>query len=215
MSHPLRLFMARHGQTEGAREGRFCGDIDVPLNSQGLAMAEALGRHYAATPWQAIYSSPMDRARRTGGPLSARTSLPLQIENGLREIAYGAWEGLLEIDVKAKYAKEFMAWEQDPGRHAPPGGETGEAIAVRAMAAIDRIRARHPDGGNVMVVSHKATLRVLVCRLLGMDVNDFRRKVTQPPGTVTVVDFREGGPMLLALADVRHLPPELWPDLGS
>lgn len=215
MSQPLRLFMARHGQTEGAREGRFCGDLEVPLNTEGLAMAEALGRHYAATLWRAIYASPMGRARRTAEPLSTRTGLPLQIDDGLREIAYGAWEGLLEAEVNAKHPKEFMAWQQNPGRHAPPGGETGEEIAARAMAAIERIRAHHPEGGPVMLVSHKATIRILVCRLLDLDVNDFRRKVTQPPGTVTVIDLREEGPMLLALADVRHLPPELWPDLGS
>ncbi len=215
MSHPLRLFMARHGQTEGAREGRFCGAIDVPLNTEGLAMAEALGRHYAATPWQAIYASPLERARRTAEPLVTRTGLTLQIDDGLREIAYGEWEGLLEVEVQAKHPQEFTSWQANPALHAPPGGETGEQIATRAMAAIERIRARYPKGGNVMLVSHKATLRIVVCRMLGVPVNEFRRRVTQPPGTVTVVDLREGGPMLLALADVRHLPPELWPDIGS
>ena len=151
----------------------------------------------------------------TAEPLAVRTGLRLQIEDGLREIAYGAWEGLLEAEVQAMHPQEFHRWQANPALHAPPGGETGEQIATRAMAAIDRIRAQHPKGGNLMLVSHKATLRILVCRMLGIPVNEFRRRVTQPPGTVTVIDLREGGPMLLALADVRHLPPELWPDIGS
>jgi probable phosphoglycerate mutase len=215
MAQPLRLFMARHGQTEGARGGRFCGDIDVPLDAEGLEMAEAIGRHYGAKPWRALYSSPLSRACATAAPLVARTRLPLQIDDGLREIAYGAWEGLLEADAKAGHPEEFAAWQADPSCHAPPGGETGDAIATRALAAIDRIRSRHPEGGDVMLFSHKATLRILVCRFLGIPVSEFRRRVTQPPGTVTIVDLREGGPLLLALADVRHLPPRLWPELGS
>ncbi|MHB8420415.1 MAG: histidine phosphatase family protein [Myxococcales bacterium] len=213
MPNPLRLFLARHGQTLGAREGRFCGDLEVPLDAQGLAMAQALGRHYARLPWEALYSSPRQRARATAQPLVDRVGLSLRIEDDLREIAYGEWEGLLEAEVAAKYPREFQGWQADPAAKAPPGGETGLQIAERAVRAVEAIRARHPAGGNVMAFSHKATLRVLVCRLLGIDLSDFRRRVAQPPGTVTIVDFRDGGPMLLALADVRHLPPDEWPSL--
>jgi alpha-ribazole phosphatase len=215
MAGHLTIYFARHGQTEGAREGRFCGDVDVPLAEDGRAMAEAIARHYATTSWRAIYASPKQRARDTAEPLARRTGLPVRIDDDLREIAYGEWEGLREAEVAAKHPREFQAWQADPGEHAPPGGETGEAIATRVMRSVDAIRALHPEGGNVFVASHKATLRVLVCRLLGVPVTDFRRRVAQPPGTITVVDFRDGGPLLLALADVRHLPPELWPPMDG
>ncbi|HUB07706.1 MAG TPA: histidine phosphatase family protein [Myxococcales bacterium] len=215
MASHLRLYFARHGQTEGAREGRFCGDIDVPLEPSGHAMAQALARHYATTEWRAIYASPRQRARDTAQPLADRVGLPLQIDDDLREISYGAWEGLREAEVAATQPAAFQAWQADPGHRAPPGGETGFAIAERALRAVDAVRARFPEGGNVCVVSHKATIRVLVCALFGIPVTEFRRKIAAPPGTVTIVDFRDGGPMLLALADARHLPPELQPPLDG
>ncbi len=215
MASHLRLYLARHGQTAGAREGRFCGDVDVPLEESGHAMAQAIARHYATTDWRAIYASPRQRARDTAQPLADRVGLSLRIDDDLREISYGAWEGLREADVAATQPALFRAWQADPGHRTPPGGETGFAIAERAMRAVDAIRASHPEGGNVFVVSHKATVRVLVCALFGIPIPDFRRKIACPPGSVTVVDFRDGGPMLLALADVRHLPPELQPALDG
>jgi probable phosphoglycerate mutase len=90
----LQLHLPRHGQTDCSRANRFCGSIDVPLNEDGAAMAEAYGSHYADQPWQAIYGSPVARARQTPERLAARVHLPIQIEPGLREIADGEWPGL-------------------------------------------------------------------------------------------------------------------------
>ncbi len=214
MAKPSRLFLVRHGETDGARERRFCGELDVPLNAAGRRMAEELGEFYADHPWAALYASPRQRTRDTVAPLAARTGLEVRIEPGLREIAYGAWEGKLEEELRRSHPLEFEAWLSDPGRNRPPGGESGIEIAERALAAVDRIRAAQPEG-DVLCATHKATIRVLVCRLLGIDVALFRRRVAAPPGGLTVFELRDEGPLLLALADCRHLSRGLQGDFGD
>lgn len=214
MAGEQRLFFVRHGQTDFSKEDRFTGEIDIPLNETGKAMAEALGAYYASTRWEAIYSSPKLRARQTAEPLCRRTGLPMRIEDGLREIAYGKWDARLADEVEQDDPELYRKWEADPGRHAPPGGETGIQIAERALASVNAIRDRHPSG-KVMIVSHKATIRVLVCALLGIDVGLFRARIGMRVASVTQFSFRKSGPRLDVLGDIGHLPPELHLDVGT
>jgi probable phosphoglycerate mutase len=204
----ISFSLVRHGQTDYSRENRFCGSIDPPLNATGLAMAEALGARYGREHWSAIYASPRLRARQTAEPTARAAGIEVQIEEGLREIAYGEWEGRHESEVEASDGERFHAWAAHPGLVAPPGGETGREIATRAVAALDAIRARHGDG-KVLIVSHKATLRVLMCALLGVDVDLFRVRIAQKVAAVSVIDWKKTGPLLQVLGDVSHLPPEL------
>ena len=168
----LSLYLVRHGQTDASLHNRFCGRIDPPLNATGLAMAEALGARYGAASVRRDRRQPAcARAadRRADG--DAAPGCPSPSTRGCVEIAYGEWDGRPEADVEREDGARFHAWSAHPGRVAPPGGESGADIATRALAAVERIRAAPPDGGKVLVVSHKATLRVLVCALLGIDVD--------------------------------------------
>lgn len=210
----LTLYLIRHGQTDCSRENRFCGSVDVPLNEHGKAMAEALAGAFAGESWQAIYASPLLRARQTAEPLAQRLGMAVQIEPGLREIAYGAWDGHLEAEIEQMHPREFAAWSDDPGHVAPPGGETAPQIAERALAALYDIRARYPSG-RVLAVAHKATIRILVCALLGIDVGLFRKRIAQEVGAATVFAFKDTGPLLQALNDLSHLPPELRHAAGT
>jgi probable phosphoglycerate mutase len=210
----LRLYLVRHGQTELSLGNRFCGAIDPPLNPTGLAMAEAIGARYGDEGFAAIYASPRLRTQQTAAPTAKRAGLTVQLEDGLREIAYGEWEGRPEEEVARADPERFHAWETHPGYVAPPGGETGLAIAARALAVVEAIRARHTDG-KVLVVSHKATLRVLLCALLGIDVDLFRVRVGQRVGAISVVELRKSGPLVERLGDVGHLPPELLAGDGT
>ena len=211
----LSLYLVRHGQTDASLHNRFCGRIDPPLNATGLAMAEALGARYGAEGFVEIVASPLVRARQTAAPTATRAGLPVTTDEGLIEIAYGEWDGRAEADVEREDGARFHAWEAHPGRVAPPGGETGADIAVRALAAVERIRARHPGGGKVLVVSHKATLRVLVCALLGIDVDGFRARIAQKVCAVSIIDFKSTGPLLQVLGDTSHLPPALLAGDGT
>lgn len=204
----LNLYLLRHGQTDASRERRFSGSIDAPLSSAGHEMAEAFGEAYASHPWHAIYASPQRRAVDTAAPLAARTGMKVQTLDGLREVTYGAWEGLLEDEVRERWPAEYGWWAADPATRSTPGGESGFQVAARALAAIERIRASHAEG-DVLVVSHKSTLRLVVCALVGIDLRRFRDRVAQPVASVTQFEIEGAGALLKRLADVSHLPPRL------
>jgi probable phosphoglycerate mutase len=210
----LSLYLVRHGQTDYSLNNRFCGAIDPPLNEHGLAMAEALGARYGGEPWAGIWCSPQVRARQTALPTATRAHKELILDDGLREIGYGEWEGRPEEEVARVDAARFHAWSAHPGHVAPPGGESGLAIASRALGALERIKQAHPSG-KVLIVSHKATLRVLVCALLGIDVDLFRTRVAQRVCAVSIVDLKSSGPLLQVLGDTSHLPPDLRTDEGT
>ena len=206
MAASLTLYLVRHGETDCSREERYCGDLDVPLNANGMAAGRALAARYGDLSWQAIVSSPRSRAVETARPLADRRGLSVRIDERLREISYGAWEGVLETEVERRFPEEFRAWEADPAHVAPPGGETALAILERAQQAIDEIRERHPSG-LVLVASHKATIRILVCGFLGIELSRFRDRIDISAGSVTVVEFLDRGPLLRKLADTGHLAP--------
>lgn len=211
----LSLYLVRHGQTDASRHNRFSGRIDPPLNATGQAMAEALAARYGKPgAFAEIVCSPLLRARQTAEPTARAAGLQPTLDEGLVEIAYGEWDGRAEDEVAAADPARFHAWAAHPGWVAPPGGESGADIAARALASVERIRARHADG-KVLVVSHKATLRVLLCALVGVDVDLFRARIAQKVCAVSVVDFTPSGPLLQTLGDTSHLPPELLAGDGT
>jgi alpha-ribazole phosphatase len=210
----LSLYLVRHGQTEYSLNNRLCGAIDPPLTEHGLAMAEALGARYGGESWAGIWSSPQLRARQTAQPTATRAQKELILDDGLREIAYGEWEGRPEEEVARADGARFAAWSANPGYVAPPGGESGLAIASRVLATVERIKQTHASG-KILVVSHKATLRVLVCALFGIDVDLFRVRVAQKVCAVSIIELKSTGPLLQVLGDTSHLPPELLTDGGT
>ncbi len=210
----LHLYLLRHAQTDASRARRFSGTIDAQLSEIGHRMAAAFAEAYAELAWDAIYCSPQQRARDTAAPLARLTHLPLQVDEDLREIAYGSWEGLLEDDVQAQWPDEYARWAADPATRSVPGGETGLQVAARAMAAIERIRRTHTSG-RVLVVSHKTTLRVAVCALAGIDLRRFRDRIAQQVTGLTQFDIDGAQVLLRRLGDVSHLPPELRDLPGS
>ncbi len=200
----LTLHLVRHGDTMQAAEGYFAGDIDPPLTERGRAQAEAVGRVASRLSLTAVYVSPKLRARQTAEPILRACSLEPVVEEGLREIAYGAWEGRKESEIKASDPEMFHAWTQDPALVSPPGGESAFAIAARALPVLVRARREHPDG-HVLFVSHKATIRIMVCALLGVPLGRFRDRVACPTASFTTFEFGERGAMLQRLGDVSHL----------
>lgn len=204
----LTLYFLRHGQTSFSRANAYCGELDPPLTDAGLAMAEAFAEHYAQLPWQAVFVSPMLRTRTTAQPLCDRVGLQMQIRDGLREIYYGQWEGLSPEEVNAKFHDDYVRWLADPGWNAPTGGERGIDIYYRSNAVLLEIEREYPDG-NILIVSHKATIRIMLSGLLGIDVGRFRDRIAAPVASVSIVEYTSRGPLLLALAERSHLSPEL------
>ncbi len=210
----MNLYLVRHGQTSFSRENRFCGTSDPALTDSGAAMAESFATAYAAMTWDAIYTSPMIRARQTAAPLERLTSVAATVEAGLTEIAYGDWEGLTVDDVKARWPAAYEYWADDVASRGAPGGETAFHVAARAMRAVEAIRTRHASG-NVLLVSHKATLRIITCALLGLDVRLFRERIAQPVAAVSMFVLEHGAAKLTMLGDRTHLSEALRNQEGT
>ena len=200
----LTLHLVRHGDTQQSAEGFFAGDIDPPLTDKGHRQAEAAARVLCTQGLAAIYVSPKLRARQTAEPIARACKVEPTVEDGLREIAYGAWEGRKESEIKVSDPEAFVAWTSDPALVSPPGGESAFGIAARALPVILRARREHPSG-HVLFVSHKATIRVIVCALLGVPLGRFRDRVACPTASLTSFEFGERGGMLTRLGDVHHL----------
>jgi probable phosphoglycerate mutase len=194
------IHFIRHGDTEASGEGVFCGDLDIPLAPSGVVQAEGLTKIVTTWKVDAIYVSPKLRARMTAAPTCKALNLGAKVEDGLREIGYGQWEGRHETEIRASDPDAFAAWNNDPGTRSPPGGESGFTIAARAMPVVARIAESHPDG-TVVVFSHKATIRIITCVLLGIPVPRFRDRVACPTASITTFSFGAHGPLLMRLGE--------------
>jgi probable phosphoglycerate mutase len=201
----LHVYFLRHGQTELSREDNFCGSgLDPELTTEGLEMAQAFAAAYRAKPWQAVYCSNLKRSIASGQPLCDALSIQMQVRADLREIGYGKWEGLTKEIVEREYHDDYVSWLADPAWHAPTGGELAVVIARRGLRVVEEITQQFTNG-NVLIVSHKATIRVILCSLLGIDAGRFRYRLVCPVGSVSVVEFTSEGPLLHSLADRSHL----------
>jgi probable phosphoglycerate mutase len=205
----LRLFLLRHGQTATSRENLFCGRrLDVKLTPDGVTMGKAFADAYRRTPWAAIYSSPLDRALTTASELAHAVALPVEERDGLEELDYGEWDGLSVDVVAQKYHDDYERWVADPAWNPPTGGETAVALAQRVTRVIEEIDDAFSDG-NVLVVSHKATIRVALCALLGVDVGRFRYRFGCPVASLSIIEFGAHGPLAATVADRSHLSTEM------
>lgn len=205
----LTLHFLRHGQTDLSRQDVFCGSgLDPELTSEGAEMAKAFAEAALAKTWAGIYSSSLRRAITTAQPVCDAVGLELQTRPELNEIAYGKWEGLSKEKVEHEYHDDYISWLADPAWHPPTDGEPAVLIARRGLRAIEEIKARFSDG-NVLIVSHKATIRIILCSLLGIDVGRFRYRLVCPVGSVSIIEFTMHGPLMVALADRSHLSERL------
>ena len=205
---PLNLYLLRHGETEASRTGGYVGFTDVDLTPEGLAMAKAFAEKYKHLPWQAIFASPLKRTVATATPIAKAVGLNIQLRNGLKEMFFGEWEGLSLEEVKARHDKDYNNWMTEPAWNPPTGGETGMQVASRAAMVIAEIENQFTEG-NVLVVSHKTTIRLMLCSLLGIDSGRYRDRINMPVASVSLVRFDKYGPMLLKHGDRTHLPEEL------
>jgi len=205
----LSLFLLRHGQTALSRDDDFCGSgLDPELTQNGLQMADAFAAAYRAVPWKAIYTSGLRRTIATAQPLCDVLKITMRVRTDLNEIGYGMWEGLSRPEVERVYKDDYSNWLAEPAWHSPTGGELAVSVACRALRTIEQIKQEFTDG-NVLVVSHKATIRIILCSLLGTDIGCFRYRLACPVGSVSVVEFTSHGPLLQTLADRSHLSEEI------
>jgi broad specificity phosphatase PhoE len=204
MTPPTRLYLVRHGATQLTAEDRFAGSVGVDLSDEGRHQVERLAQRLADDAIKAVYCSPLGRTVETAEILSKPHGLAPAHRDGLREISHGRWEGLTRREVEGRYPDEYAAWEMDPFTFAPETGESGLLVLARALPVIREIVVAHP-GETVAVVSHKATLRLILSSLLGFDARGYRDRLDQSPACLNVVDFKDPvRARLMLFNDVSH-----------
>ncbi len=185
-----RIFLIRHGATVLTAEDRFAGSTDVELSDEGRRQVGRLAERLSLIPVDAVYASPLGRTIETARILAAPHSMEVKACDGLKEISHGHWEQLTRKEVEQAYPDEALAWDRDPYTFAPLGGESGLAVTARALPALLEIVQRH-QGKPVIVVSHKATIRLLLSSLLGFDPRRYRDNLDQDPAALNIVDFKD------------------------
>jgi broad specificity phosphatase PhoE len=208
-----RVFIVRHGATVLSAEDRFAGVTDVQLSEEGREQARRLAERLRDEKIAAVYASPLGRTVETARILAAPHNLQVQTCDGFREISHGHWEGMKRREVEEKFPDEMAEWEKDPYTFAPEGGESGLAVTARALPALIDLVREHP-GENILIVSHKATIRLLLSSLLGFDPRRYRDNLDQKPAALNIVDFRNPTRARLTLFnDTSHYDKAAIPEI--
>ena len=166
-----QLWLVRHGQTDWNIQGRYQGQSDIPLNAVGQAQAADLAAQLAGQTFTAIYSSDLQRASCTAQAVGDAVNLPVRLDDRLREIDQGEWEGMDYRDIVRQYAGLMEQRAQAAESFRAPGGESIPEVVQRVASAADEIACAHP-GGRVLVVSHGVALAALICRAGGISINE-------------------------------------------
>ncbi|MDB4906007.1 MAG: pspA [Gemmatimonadetes bacterium] len=188
MTNATRLYLVRHGATQRTAEDRFSGANGVDLSDEGRWQAAQLGQRLQKEGIRAVYCSPYSRTVETARIIADPCGLSVVPRPGLEEISHGHWEGMTRADVEAQFGEEYSSWEEDPFTFAPSGGESGVQVLARALPVLRSIVTAHP-GEHVLVVSHKATIRLLISSLLGFDARGYRDRLDMAPASLSVIDF--------------------------
>ncbi|MGC9395782.1 MAG: histidine phosphatase family protein [Anaerolineae bacterium] len=199
------VILARHGQTAWNIEDRFRGRANIPLDAIGVAQAEATARYILAhwTPG-AIYCSPLLRARQTAEKIAQPLQLHERAHPGLLDIDYGAWEGYTSADLRDQgWGKALETWYTQPQGAPIPGGETLQAVRLRAMGALGEIVERH-RGETVIIVAHTVVNRLILLGILGLGNERFWH-LGQDTCAVNVLEFDGQFYKLLKMNDNCYL----------
>ncbi|KAF1686382.1 histidine phosphatase family protein [Pseudoxanthomonas taiwanensis] len=195
----MRILLARHGETPWNTEGRYQGQIDIPLSPVGEAQARALGERLRGVPITRAVASPLSRARRTAElALGEDRAGMLALDPDIQEIAHGEGEGLLAAEIAEKDPARLRAWREEPDTVLMPGGESLRQVLERSWRGLQRATEGLGEADTLLMVAHDAVNRVLLCRVLGLPIGrlwTFR----QAPTTLNLLE----GPRVDRLEVVR------------
>jgi len=202
------VLLVRHGQTPTTGKvlpGRAPG---LHLADAGREQAERAATRIAELPRvDALYASPLERARETAAPIAAARKLRVQVERGLLECDFGDWTGR-ELAALSKLP-EWQTVQRAPSTFTFPGGESFTAMQTRMVAAVDRIRAKHA-GGVVVCVSHADPIKAIVAHALGTHIDLFQRIVISTC-SITAIAYGMGTPVVLTVNSTGGSLAELRP----
>jgi alpha-ribazole phosphatase len=164
----MELVCVRHGRTAWNADRRFQGQTDIPLDAEGHAQAQALGRHLARESFDLAVASDLSRARMTAEALCAGRTLPIELDASLREMNFGVWEGMTWNEIITRWPELSDRYEASPRQYTPEGGESWEALCARVDEALRRITARMAPDGRALIVSHAGVMHAILHTVHGV-----------------------------------------------
>jgi broad specificity phosphatase PhoE len=197
------IYLIRHGQTEWNKEKIFRGRKDIPLNGRGREEAQALADHLAEFDFAACYASPLGRAFETAEIVARPHRLPVQVDEGIIDINYGVWEGISDDEVQKRFRSLYEKWHSEPHRVRFPGGESLIMVRRRTLSALEGIRSKHPDE-HVLVVSHRAVNKVVLCAMLGLG-NDAFWRIVQDNCAYNILILSKESSVVALMNDTCHM----------
>jgi broad specificity phosphatase PhoE len=200
VSDPVRLLLARHGQTEWHADNRYVSRTDIALTEAGHAQARVLAHRAEREKVELVLSSPLGRALLTAKPAAAACNLEPEIDERLRELDFGVWEGRTLAEIREQDPESVKRFEES-AEHGFPGGEPLHEAADRVLDVFVDLSRSHA-GATVLVVAHNTLLRLALCRMLGVELGQYRRLLPRVlNGALSEVRFDESVGALYSFND--------------
>jgi broad specificity phosphatase PhoE len=208
----LTVLLTRHGHTDRSEPEQYLGQrLPATLSARGRKDARALARRLATVPIDRVLTSPLSRAVDTAALLARGRDLQIELDGRLTELDYGAWEGHPLDEINGLFPGEYEQYERDPATHKVGGGESGYEVVARLAPLFDELVSwaeQGQDGAErtALVVGHSSVNRIALAMLLGVELNDYRRRFDQDWCNLTVLRWpdRASGPRLLLSNDLSH-----------
>ncbi len=184
-----RIFLVRHGETNWNKEGRFQGQINIPLNNNGKYQAKKASEYLNEINFNKVFSSSMDRPYETAKIiLQNKPNIKITKIETLIEISHGLWEGKLENEIKEQWPELLKNWHEKPQEVIMPEGESIGEVSKRSVKAWKEICLAQKDKDLTLVVAHDAVNKTLICDILGIDFSNIWM-IKQGNGGITVIDL--------------------------
>ena len=200
--HSIRLLLVRHGVTDWNDEGRVIGSTDLLLSNDGRKQAQQLGIRLSGEPIDITFSSDLRRASETARIISTKCKTPLVIDNRLREVDFGLWEGMTVKQIQEEYTKEFDDWKNNSS-FSPPNGERYPSITARMQSFLGDLKQKH-WGDTVLIVSHGVILQMMIFQLMDFPYrNDWHFYMFN--GSISEMMITKERTVMVYLNDTYHL----------
>ncbi len=203
-----KIYLIRHCQSMGNIEHRFQGRYDADISPAGEKQLELLGLRFRNEPIDAIYTSPLKRARKTAEAIAKYHNIEIIQEPGLIEIDCGRMENLLLTEVAQQFPEVAVNWDRSPDLCQFPGGETMAEVYERVNKALDKIIAEN-EGKTVVVTTHGGALRNLYARIQFGEPIGIRKSEVFGNTGVSTLTAGDGKLYFESINDLSHLPEDM------
>ncbi len=185
------LHIIRHAETSPG-DGMFVGRTDYPLSIRGIEQALDVGRFLSSKKIARIYSSPTERAIKTATILHHFVpDADLTIDESLREMDFGEWDGLPRKEIAKRYFHAYEKWKENPSQNIPENAESPEIVGERLhqfLKKVEKVHYQSTRGSEIIAVSHKTAIRILLSKIELLRLRDYR-KIKAPSGSVHTLTF--------------------------